>query len=441
MVMISTTETGNRLEERIFSFFQSMIDADRFFAKSECCKLFRKKGYYSKDREKKIIFDVSIEVTLPGCEDYSVVVLIECKNYSHAVPVDDAEEFCSKLEQVGAANAKGIIASTANFQEGTLTYSRSKGIALLRYFDDTNFKWTLTRGNTFGDPVNSRRLISGEVITALISPTYRSAFHNFVGVTGGTRETSLRRFLLAVVDDVLSTSDVLREIINHDEPESLTVSFLSRDEIESQADAALREVAHSEGAVSLEAICAREASSSGLVFRKEPPSTSNGWAPGVLARIRFSPLEIVQYEDANWNVPRERFTLAHELGHHILGHADYMAQEYCEEEDFATCKDSELNQSNIGRLEWQANYFASCILLPRRHLTQDFVEMARNHDLQDKGHGLLYVDDQLCNQVAYRLITNALCAKYRVSRTVVKIRLENLGFLNDARGRLTRAWI
>ena len=43
-------------------------------------------------------------------------MLIECKNYSHAVPVDYAEEFFAKVQQVAAANVKAVIASTASFQ-------------------------------------------------------------------------------------------------------------------------------------------------------------------------------------------------------------------------------------------------------------------------------------------------------------------------------------
>jgi hypothetical protein len=31
---------------------------------------------------------------------------------------------------------------------------------------------------------------------------------------------------------------------------------------------------------------------------------------------------------------RQKFTLAHELGHHFLGHSNYLAKEYCQEEDF-----------------------------------------------------------------------------------------------------------
>jgi 16S rRNA A1518/A1519 N6-dimethyltransferase RsmA/KsgA/DIM1 with predicted DNA glycosylase/AP lyase activity len=126
----SSNQKGDALEQLIFDLFQAEINDGRFWAKQENCKIFRKKGYYSKDREKEIIFDVSIEIFLPNATEYSSLVLIECKNYGHRVPVDDTEEFFAKVQQVAAANSKAIIASTASYQSSALAYAKSKGIGL-----------------------------------------------------------------------------------------------------------------------------------------------------------------------------------------------------------------------------------------------------------------------------------------------------------------------
>ena len=123
---MSTSKTGEELEIAVFELFKSEIDAGRFFAKKKCCRIFRKKAYYSKDRESNIVFDVSIEISLPGAEEYSILVLIECKNYGHAVPVDDIEEFFTKTQQVGAANTKAIAISNNSFQSSTLNFAKSK---------------------------------------------------------------------------------------------------------------------------------------------------------------------------------------------------------------------------------------------------------------------------------------------------------------------------
>jgi hypothetical protein len=112
---MSTTSDGDAFELKILAHFEADIAAGRFFARPECCKIYQKRGYYSRDREKDIVFDIAIEVYLPGSEDYSVLVLIECKNYSHSVPVDDAEEFFAKAQQISGANVKCVIASPSGF--------------------------------------------------------------------------------------------------------------------------------------------------------------------------------------------------------------------------------------------------------------------------------------------------------------------------------------
>ena len=135
MKQLSTTAKGDRLEDQVFTMFEKQISEGNFISNQDCCKIYKQKGYYSKDREKDIFFDVAIEIAFPGQKNFSILMLIECKNYNHKVPVDDAEEFFAKIQQISGANVKGIIASTNSFQEGTFKYSKSKGIGLARYFD------------------------------------------------------------------------------------------------------------------------------------------------------------------------------------------------------------------------------------------------------------------------------------------------------------------
>lgn len=90
---MNSTALGTKLESQVFEFFESEVRGGRFMFIPDCCRVFRQKGYYSPKRGSNIVFDILIEVWLPGAENYSVLVLIECKNYSHSVPVDDLEEF------------------------------------------------------------------------------------------------------------------------------------------------------------------------------------------------------------------------------------------------------------------------------------------------------------------------------------------------------------
>ena len=112
---MSSISHGEALETLVFSHFETEINEGRFFAKSECCKVFHRRPYYSRDRRSKIIFDLAIEVVLPGATVPSMLCLIECKHYGRPVQVDDVEEFFVKVQQVAAAGSKAIIVTTNSF--------------------------------------------------------------------------------------------------------------------------------------------------------------------------------------------------------------------------------------------------------------------------------------------------------------------------------------
>ncbi len=120
---MSTTSVRTAFEDRVYALLSKDISDGRFWAKSECCQIFRRKGYFSKDRSSEIIFDVSVEIRLPDQQTFSILVLVECKDYSSPVPVDDIEEFWAKIQQVAGANVKGMLASTNAFQSGTIAFA------------------------------------------------------------------------------------------------------------------------------------------------------------------------------------------------------------------------------------------------------------------------------------------------------------------------------
>ena len=206
----STTKTGAAFEEQIRNYFDEEILAGRFFAKPECCKVREKPKYHSRDRGGDITFDVSIEISLPGATEFSAVVLIECKNYTHPVPVDDVEEFFAKVQQVAAANAKAVLATTASFQSGAREFARSKGVGLLRYFDRKNCKWELMRSPSGGISGGA----SADVASGLSSLEYQSEVFDLY-LQSPTRDTnSLCDFLEdLLLDEALSPSQ-LRRITN-----------------------------------------------------------------------------------------------------------------------------------------------------------------------------------------------------------------------------------
>jgi hypothetical protein len=63
---MSSTSRGEDLETRVFAYFKGEVESGRFFAKPECCAIFQRRKYYSRDRRSDIEFDVVIELRLPG---------------------------------------------------------------------------------------------------------------------------------------------------------------------------------------------------------------------------------------------------------------------------------------------------------------------------------------------------------------------------------------
>ncbi|WMC12205.1 restriction endonuclease [Oceanimonas pelagia] len=140
---MNTVAKGDALEDKTFDLLKEELEKGRLGIDSSSGKIFKKKGYYSKDREKDIIVDISIEVWLPNATNYSLLWVCECKNYGHKVPVDDVEEFKAKLDQIAGKNVKGVIATKNSFQSGAISYARNQGIGLVRIMPDDQVTWMM----------------------------------------------------------------------------------------------------------------------------------------------------------------------------------------------------------------------------------------------------------------------------------------------------------
>lgn len=426
--MMDTTKKGNSLEDDIFALFSGEISEDRFFAKKECCRIYQKKGYYSKDREKEIVFDIAIEISLPGQSTYSVLVLIECKNYGHKVPVDDVEEFFAKTQQISASNTKAIVVSTNSFQEGAFNFARSKGMGLLRYFDREKLDWVLTRSPSGMTSSSIAKSDWSNAHKGLHTQDYISRYFDCYCFADEVYTNSLYQFFFQLIrlgaDENLAES--LADIVRGFQSNIRLVPYKEGHEIELLCREILQTTKYLDGATPLEKICTALSIEKGLEIRHHAML-----ATGVLGVISFNP-PVIEIDDRQAEtLPRIRFTLAHELGHLLLNHQKYMQREACHDSDVDLDTPGEIEIKDIVRMEWQANHFASCLLLPTDQLVKEFLIEAARHQLVDRGHGLLYIDHQRCNLDTFYAITTSIMNKFDVSRSVVKIRLKELGFLNE----------
>lgn len=429
----STFAKGNSLELRIFELFSNEIEADRFWGKKECCKIFWKKGYFSRDRDTDIVFDVAIEVYLPGAQDYSCLVLIECKNYQHPVPVDDVEEFFTKVQQVAAAKGKAVVASTAAFQSGARNFARSKGIGLMRYFGPEEFKWELKRSPSASSQSSiseATRLID----SALSDDTFQSSAFDLY-LQSPMRETnSLWNFFEDLVIDMLGQERAYR-VANRSQLSS-RVPFYNVGDLENQAADVLTQLGYSQGEVNLDLLCELEAARSGLKVERDVPLPASAANVRPLGRITFDPPFIQMYAQDYPHRARDRFTLAHELSHHLLNHGRFLIRESCDSADFSLERSFAVEGVDIARIEFQANLLAASLLMPLNHVTDDFRRIVQVLGIANRGFGQLYVDNQPCNLRHFDAVTSGLMQRYGVSRSAAKIRLESLGLLRDARDSL-----
>jgi Zn-dependent peptidase ImmA (M78 family) len=152
----------------------------------------------------------------------------------------------------------------------------------------------------------------------------------------------------------------------------------------------------------------------------------------MLGTLRFNPLEIRIYSDSKES-GRARFTLAHELGHLFMEHGAGLSMEVTEDSDLRADAYLSLDFVDLRRMEWQANFFAACLLLPAGPFVASFLAVAKQRDLYDRGFGMLYVDHQPVNMANFMAVTSHLSSAFNVSREVTVIRLKGLGYLNDAR--------
>lgn len=422
---MSTYAKGDKFEEQVFDFLSQEIAHDRFYFRSDCCQIFRKKGYFSSARESDIIFDIAIEVSMPGFDKPSILVLIECKNYSGTVSVDNIEEFGSKISQVSGFNAKGIFATTSAFQSGTFSFARNKGFSLLRYFNQSEFRWELPRALLTGARGASNRK-RAEIEYALTQPDFRPTIYGAYAVTPAGFADGWEGIWKGLGLENTIDECELKLILQTALAAAPRVTFISKEKIERLAEQTLKSISYNRGKVDLAKLIEKESSDVGLTVNFYDDS------PSVLGSITFYPTEIKIFANESKSSVA-RFTLAHELGHHFLNHGRYMTRESVCARDIDQSQQITIPKSEVERLEWQANTFASCLLMPYEEFHTTFGLLVQHLEIRNRGHGALYLDKQRENVAQFHKVCTSLSDYFGTSKTAIRLRMRTLGLLVEAK--------
>jgi len=111
----------------------------------------------------------------------------------------------------------------------------------------------------------------------------------------------------------------------------------------------------------------------------------------------------------NHQANRQRFTIAHELGHFLLHEGEPVHVD--ETESYRIERRSSKSSAGDDPMEIEANAFAAELLMPAIFLRRDLDERGDNVDLSDDA------------------AVEALASRYKVSVTAMTFRLANLGYL------------
>lgn len=422
---MNTTKKGDILEIDVYNLISREIEANNFAFSQEHCRIFRGKGYYSKLRESLITFDVSIEVRLDkDQDDFSLLFLIECKNYSTPVPVNDIEEFFQKAQQVAAAAVKAIVISNGAFQRSAIAVARSLRMGLARLVDRSELEWVLHRSPSALAFQRGQSHYEESARRGIHEESYSNPYFDFFGYSNDFYTHSLNQFFFGLVEKD-SEGDYRTSTRLHltSVSQLSLVRYLDAHFIEQRALELLSQGDYKRGAAPLDVICKRLGETHSLVIENE------SLAPGVLGTIFFETpkisLDIRQCETSQ----RARFTIAHELGHLLLSHGDYMARDNVRAGDIELDKSRAIAIKDIVRMEHQANLFASFLLLPKDQLLDATARALTKLKIRLGGRHYVYLDDQPCNIASYHSLVMELGGSFGVSKTVVSVRLKQLGLL------------
>jgi Zn-dependent peptidase ImmA (M78 family) len=398
----STVEKGDRLEKEVYEIFKKLLENDKFYLSPKTSKIFYKKGYYSKDRQKNIVFDISIETYVNGAEDYSMLTLIECKNLNKKVPVDDVEEFCGKITQIGEHNTKGIIITSVGFQESAFNVGKSKKVGLARIKNSDSIEWLSYRKD------RNIKIDEKEFLSSNLTDTA------FISHYGGKMLDGIPELLvkMAVIDVFIGGDDIV------------SVPYVSMDRINYIVKKLYDYKVYDGLVLDFNKLNSLMTDSYGVDFLFDVEE-----ATPFLGKIEFNPLKIKISKKARESEHVWRFTLAHEIGHLIL-HSKIIGGRIVEKTDGIESLSLKYYNSNrdVSRMEFQANLFASTLLIPDDMLLR---KMARLFVVHDVPRCKLFLDEQPVNRRIVYSILNELSDSFKVSIETVKIKLIKLDLLVD----------
>lgn len=376
---------GDYFENLVFKKLKELIKNQDIPGVSRYNEIFLHKQYASKTAPDVMLNpDITIEVySNSNKETWSNLLVVECKNHGRKIDNSIYREFVGNLSDYPRSGVRGIMVSSAGFTQQVITLAQSDNIALVVLSEQSDWETIIWRKiNSFEQHQFGHKVLTGEASTSY--PIVYSG-NSFVTVSDLDKECGIPmskalhipfmedNVICKKVEDILQNTKYLIKENFIDCCFSLIAPNYKFDFVEMQEDC--------------------------------------------LGKCDFK--EHVITINSSLSKHRQNFTIAHELGHIAL-HSS-IVENLFSIEDRESDKNTIISKSIYGRMEYQANTFASYLLMPNIPFMAEVNKLFKENWITT---GRLYHDYQPCNIRDCNVVVGALSSKFNVSQEAVIVRLK-----------------
>lgn len=382
---INNQHKGDYFENLVFKKLKELIKNQDIPGVSRYNEIFLHKQYASKTAPDVMLNpDITIEVySNSNKETWSNLLVVECKNHGRKIDNSIYREFVGNLSDYPRSGVRGIMVSSAGFTQQVITLAQSDNIALVVLSEQSDWETIIWRKiNSFEQHQFGHKVLTGEASTSY--PIVYSG-NSFVTVSDLLQECGIPmskalhipfmedNVICKKVEDILQNTKYLIKENFIDCCFSLIAPNYKFDFVEMQEDC--------------------------------------------LGKCDFK--EHVITINSSLSKHRQNFTIAHELGHIAL-HSS-IVENLFSIEDRESDKNTIISKSIYGRMEYQANTFASYLLMPNIPFMAEVNKLFKENWITT---GRLYHDYQPCNIRDCNVVVGALSSKFNVSQEAVIVRLK-----------------
>jgi|JI10StandDraft_1071094.scaffolds.fasta_scaffold83169_1 Zn-dependent peptidase ImmA (M78 family) len=385
---MNTVKKGDLFEAKSHELIKKAIEDEMFAFPLRYSKLIPKAKYFSHKRQKDIVFDLAIEIWPPRAKRFQNVFIIECKSYStKKVPIGDLIKLSSDVEDVASLNGKAVFITNSDFTDTEVQYAINTGMMLIKVTKEDKINILLYKA------------VSNKYQSNLDSS--ENEFENFIkNALNPIKVTGLKQFSAKQIEDKANfiLNEFSPDILNRNCGYELTdlIKFI------------------------------KEKYFIDTCFKKLENDLADSEIIGYYDNLNNT----ITIDNSLIGTDRIGFVFAHELGHAILHkeiqinnnvYNEFQDSEY----DFVLDKHLLTNYKNW--IEWQANRFASYLLIPEKNLKVHLI--AKQMQLGISKYGHIYLDNQSINLQDYHKIMEYLKFQFNTTKTTIFYRLQELGLI------------